>query len=108
MRHRLTLPAQTLKTEKRLHTPTSNFSNVRRSHTKKQLASDVCYFFRVESLHPEHIHFGKLGFLEPEALDSQKVVSHPVWGHISRFLESGASGHSGKRLSNMLAPGSGR
>ena len=31
------------------------------------------------------------GFLEPGALDSQKVVvSHLVWGHISRFLESGA------------------
>ena len=30
------------------------------------------------------------GFPEPGALDSQKVVSHLVWGHISRFLESGA------------------
>ena len=30
------------------------------------------------------------GFLEPGALDSQKVASHTVWGHISRFLESGA------------------
>ena len=29
-------------------------------------------------------------FREPGALDSQKVVSYPVWGHISRFLESGA------------------
>ena len=30
------------------------------------------------------------GFLEPGVLDSQKVVSHLVRGHISRFLESGA------------------
>ena len=30
----------------------------------------------------------KQGFLEPGALDSQKLVSRLVWAHISRFLES--------------------
>ena len=41
------------------------------------------------------------GFPEPGALDSQKVVSHLVWGHISHFLESGAQGHSGKRKTTI-------